>query len=62
MLLFYHYFFSFNSVTIKREKKEYIKINGDHVDKPGMIFPVCGLLYPTRIIWKSLLVKEETVA
>lgn len=27
-------------VTIRREKKEYIKINGDHVDKPGMIFPV----------------------
>ena len=26
-------------VTIRREKK-YIEINGDHVDKPGMIFPV----------------------
>lgn len=26
-------------VTIRREKKEYIEINGDHADKPGMIFP-----------------------
>ena len=35
-------FFSLSTlfVMIRREKKEYIEINGDHVDKPGMIFPV----------------------
>lgn len=46
-------------VVFHLNKKPFLPIFSDIL---LILLSICGLLYPTRIIWKALLVKEETVA